>query len=134
MKIFTKKELLVLVPLLTVIFLFINFIYCPCIGKSMDHKDREWGYGLGFYLLNPFAEPQRGDVVAVVPDNGRQKLSKRLIGLPGETIKIQNQKVYINGEELIEDYAFYSEKINRKYPEIELTLGEDEYFVLGTIE
>lgn len=70
---------------------------------------------------------QRGDVVICYYPGRTERCVKRLIGLPGDTVKIVQGVVYVNGEELQEDYigsyAFYS------YPET--TLGEGEYFVLG---
>lgn len=57
-----------------------------------------------------YGEIQRGDVVVVhsklTQKNGEEKmLIKRIIGLPGETLDIQNGKVYINGEQLEEPYV-----------------------------
>ncbi len=56
---------------------------------------------------------------------------KRIIGLPGETVQIDlSGNIYINGEILEEDYGL--EPIN--FPGLAqdpITLGEDEYFVLG---
>lgn len=51
---------------------------------------------------------------------------KRVIGLPGDNIKIKGTKVYINNEEIKEDYV--------KYPEetfLEYDVPEGEYFFLG---
>lgn len=55
---------------------------------------------------------------------------KRVVGLPGDTIELREQRVYRNGEELDEDY------INEictayKCPDQVTTLGPDEYFVMG---
>ena len=76
-------------------------------------------------------EPQRGDVIAFKKD-GKEHSSihvKRIIGLPGEKIQIKDGKVYINGK-------FYKEKkfpniINPGLAEQQITLGKNEYFVLG---
>lgn len=55
---------------------------------------------------------------------------KRVIGLPGETVQIIDSKIYINGDVLEENYG--KEPMDdpgiARYP---ITLGEDEYFVLG---
>ena len=54
--------------------------------------------------------PQRGDIVVFNPPNlGKseptpQPLTRRTIGLPGETVRIENGKVYINGKFYREDY------------------------------
>ena len=79
-----------------------------------------------------FQDPQRFDIV-VFPFQyaNRPYYIKRIIGLPGETIYIDdNGNIYINNEILKEPYG--KEVITdpgRAYEPI--TLGEDEYFVMG---
>lgn len=79
-----------------------------------------------------FTDPKRYDII-VFPYRYQDDTFyiKRIIGLPGETVQIINGYVYINGElredevygaEVMEDAGIASEPI---------TLGEDEYFVLG---
>ena len=79
-----------------------------------------------------FTDPKRYDII-VFPYRYQEDTFyiKRIIGLPGETVQIINGYVYINGElredevygaEVMEDAGIASEPI---------TLGEDEYFVLG---
>ena len=79
-----------------------------------------------------FSEPERFDII-VFPFQYEEKTYyvKRIIGLSGETVQIDlSGNIYINGEILEEDYGL--EPINfpglAKEP---ITLGEDEYFVLG---
>ena len=58
--------------------------------------------------LFPYRPPQRGDVMVFkYPGNPREKWVKRLVGLPGEAIKINNSHVHVNNEVLKEEYAFY---------------------------
>lgn len=81
---------------------------------------------------------ERFDIVVV--KYNKSKLVKRVIALPGETIKITTTKVgnnftstiYINGEKLEEEYGY--ENIRPEYVGIakeEITLENDEYFVMG---
>src|SRR5659263_45815 len=56
-----------------------------------------------------FGEPKRGDIIVfhskLVQENGDEKLLiKRVIGLPGEELKINNGVVYIDGVALKENY------------------------------
>lgn len=79
-----------------------------------------------------FEEPKRFDII-VFPFRYKEKTYyiKRIIGLPGETVYIdENGLIYINGELLTESYGKeVIEDPGRAYEPI--TLGEDEYFVMG---
>ena len=81
-----------------------------------------------------FRDPERFDII-VFPYRYEEKTYyiKRIIGLPGETVRIdENGNIYINGEVLSESYGrevIDADKLGRAAQEI--TLGEDEYFVLG---
>ena len=78
-----------------------------------------------------FGDPKRFDVVVFLEDPKEDKyFIKRIIGLPGETVQIKNGVIYIDGEAIEEDYGY--ETIKRPGRAANpVTLGEDEYFVLG---
>ncbi len=88
-----------------------------------------------------FSDPERFDIVVFPygePDEDGEETYyiKRIIGLPGETIYIDDEgNIYIDGEILEEDYG--KEVIAEghlgifAYTDEPITLGEDEYFVLG---
>ena len=62
---------------------------------------------IGNRLAYVFGEPERGDIVVFrYPDDESEIYVKRVIGLPGDTIDIEDGKIYINGsaEPLQEDY------------------------------
>lgn len=48
---------------------------------------------------------KRGDVIVFYSDELQERLVKRLIGLPGDKIEIKNGAVFVNGEQLQEDYV-----------------------------
>ena len=81
-----------------------------------------------------FSDPKRFDIV-VFPFKYKEKTNyiKRIIGLPGETVTIEDYGcIYINGEILPESYGkeiISSDRIGLAYEPI--VLGEDEYFVMG---
>lgn len=80
-----------------------------------------------------FHEPERGDIVVFRPtealkqENYHQAFIKRIIGLPGETVEVRDGKVFINGQELVEDYIKELPKYNYG-PEI---VPDNQYLVLG---
>ena len=78
------------------------------------------------------SEPERFDIIVFKEDFSKNGyFIKRIIGLPGETIRIDlDGNIYIDGELLDEDYG-YKRIIDPGLAETEITIGEDEYFVLG---
>ena len=80
-----------------------------------------------------FRDPERYDII-VFPfeENGKKEhFIKRIIGLPGETVQIIDGYVYINGEKLESDIYGAEVMKNPGRAAEPITLGEDEYFVLG---
>lgn len=79
-----------------------------------------------------FNDPERFDVIIFpYPQNEKVFYIKRVIGLPGETIQIDyDGNIYIDDEILEEDYG-YEVMVNPGIAAEPITLGEDEYFVLG---
>lgn len=83
-------------------------------------------------VLYRIFSPKRGDVVVFLP--GGNKTShfyvKRVAALPGERVQIRESRLYINGL-LAEGEEAYDRIADAGIAENELTLGDDEYFVLG---
>tara|TARA_Y100000748_G_scaffold269593_1_gene241803 strand:- start:22 stop:423 length:402 start_codon:yes stop_codon:yes gene_type:complete len=69
--------------------------------------------------------PNRFDIVKV--NLGKLSYIKRVIGLPNENLKLNNNMVYINNNVLAEKYKF----IKTEYPKLEISLGEYEIFLMG---
>ena len=76
--------------------------------------------------------PKRGDIVAFLPNGNKNShyYLKRVVGLPGETVQIIGGYVYIDGILLEEDES-YDKIADPGIAEVQITLGIDEYFVLG---
>jgi signal peptidase I len=81
-------------------------------------------------LLFKLNSLQRGDMIVGKWQSDSIDVFKRVIGLPGETIKISNNKVFANGVQLNEKYLEPG-VVTNGYGWTERTLGPDEYFVMG---
>lgn len=71
-------------------------------------------YGIKLPLLDKelihFSDPKRGDIVVFrYPVDPSKDFIKRVIGLPGDTVRIQDKKVYVNDKLLVETYVVHSE-------------------------
>jgi signal peptidase I len=76
--------------------------------------------------------PKRGEVIVFEfpdsnPNNPRKDFVKRVVGLPEETMRMFDGKVFVNEEVLDEPYLSQKDHSNAS----EITLGEGEYYVLG---
>src|SRR6266851_10029925 len=81
------------------------------------------------YLFRP---PTRGDVIVfVAPPNPTQDYIKRIIGLPGDVITIQNTTVYVNGKALAEPYVDPQRQGNPYTSFTNRIVPDGAYFVLG---
>jgi len=116
------KEIIPYIVILIVVILIRSFIVTPVRvnGPSMDKtlKDKE------IMILNKLASIKRGDIVVV--DIGSEKVIKRIIGLPGDSIYCQEGKLYINDKLYKENYTSSdTNDFTKEY------LNDDEYFVMG---
>jgi signal peptidase I len=91
----------------------------PAFSPDRLHFVNRWSYGS--------TGPSRGDVVAIRMAGPHVVYVKRIIGLPGERVGITAGQVHINGSTLAEPYVQH----RRPWDFVEVTLGPDEYFVMG---
>ncbi len=110
------------------------------------------------HIFAPLGEVRRGDIVIFrYPVDPSMHLVKRVVGLPGDRIRLHEGRVYVNGNALVEPYAMYTPapedsyrdefpRMDRADPGVdarwwaemrsrvadgELTVPADSYFVLG---
>lgn len=114
-------------------------------GSSMYPNFHDGEFLLTDKLTYKFRLPQRGDVVvftappaAHCPTGLNCDFIKRIIALPGERIKIENRKIYINGEHLVEPYLSTEVVTNSGstvksfLPEgVEQTVPANNYLMMG---
>jgi len=104
-------------------------------GASMEPNFHEKEYLIIDELSFRFREPIRGEVIVFrFPEDPKEYFLKRVIGLPGETVKVQGGKVYIYNSENPEGFL-----LDENYlPDSLITdgdrttkVGENQLFVLG---
>ena len=100
-------------------------------GRSMMNTLHDGDNLIVEKLSYRFSDPKRFDIIVFPPTGKKEYYIKRIIGLPGETVQIdENGDIYINGELLEENYG--AETIqNPGRAAKPITLGDDEYFVMG---
>lgn len=85
---------------------------------------------VGFRLSYMFGSPKYGDIIMFnAPDKDDTIYIKRVIGVPGDVIRISNNQLYINGELREEPYVKNGWKLNTG--DTEYTVPKNEYFVMG---
>ena len=86
----------------------------------------------GFRLAYQFSEPKRGDIIIFkYPDDEEEKYVKRIIGLPGETVRISNAKVYIDDSETPLQEEYLKDEWTVATGPFEFQVPEGCYFVMG---
>ena len=143
-----------------IVLLFANFIAHPVtvVGHSMDPTLADGEYGFTSIISTKLSDPKRNQIVVVTMNdpntNEKSEWVKRIIGMPGETIVCVNDTILINGEpidetsyidqdykqSIIDQYGYFNKTV-QKSDELNgmsvvrdwgpITLGEDEYFVMG---
>ena len=127
------------------------------VGDFLLVNKQVWG-GAGGGLMAPSSEIRRGDLIVFhYPVDSSMHLVKRVVGLPGDRVRLRGGRVYIDGQALKEPYAMYRPSLPDSYrddfPRLvstdasvdsrwwiemrslvangELTVPADSYFVLG---
>jgi signal peptidase I len=114
------------------------FLFQPFIvsGESMIPNLSNGDYLIIDEITYRFSEPQRGDVVVFnagfIQGYAGQRFIKRVVGLPGETVDISGGKVHIikDGTNITLEEVYLPDSLST-YGDKNVTLNQDEYFVLG---
>ncbi len=97
-------------------------------GTSMLPTIEEGEYIMVSKAAYFFNQPHRGDIIVFdSPQSPKTDLIKRVIALPGDTVEVRDDKVWVNGTPLTESYTL--EPPHYLMPEQEIPAGH--YFVLG---
>ena len=132
--IFNTIEAVVIALALSIIFYL--FIATPheVVGRSMVPNFQTGEYLIGNKIGYKFKEPHRGDVIIFEYDEYTDYI-KRIIGLPGETVSIQNGKIYVNNQQLDEtqylDEAILTRGGDFLQEGTEIVVPSSHYFVCG---
>lgn len=107
-------------------------------GASMEPSFYDHEYLIINEIVYRFNNPQRGDVVVFrYPKDPSQYFIKRIIGLPGEKVKIKDGKLFIYNDQfptgivLNEEVYLFEDTETPHLGKTEFILEADEYFVLG---
>ncbi len=118
---------------LVITFLIITFVgqRTHVSGESMENTLDDGDQLIVDKLTYRFHDPERFDII-VFPFRYKENTYyiKRIIGLPGETVQILDGAIYINGAVLEESYG-REVMLDAGTAAEPITLGDDEYFVLG---
>lgn len=99
-------------------------------GASMENTLHNGDNLIVDKLSYRFHDPERFDIIVFPQEDGRYFI-KRIIGLPGENVRIDEDGfIYINGEKLQESYG-KEVMLDPGLAKDGIQLGADEYFVLG---
>lgn len=128
-----------LIVLVTFVILFFSFVKIFPYGSWINFVE---GRSMEPTLIDEqclfsdrFGKIERGDfVTARMPGTEETSIIKRVVGMPGDEICIQNNQVFLNGYLLDETYLTAEAKQCTSYDGIvyaEVELADDEYFLMG---
>lgn len=118
------KEIIPYIVIVVVVVLIRTFIITPVRvdGDSMKNTLKNGD----ILLLYKLGSINRLDIIVLDEEKDNEKIIKRVIGLPGETVAIKKGKIYINDKVIDDEYAYGETSDYDK-----VTLEDEEYFILG---
>ena len=119
---------------IAIAFTFVYFIglRTSVVGQSMADTLNSGDEILINRFVYKVSDPKPNDLIVFLPNGNTNShyYVKRVIAVPGDTVLIQNGAVYVNGE-LFEEEVEVNAIEEAGLAAEEITLGDDEYFVLG---
>ncbi len=112
-----------------ILFLIINLVSgrIQVDGYSMEPTLHDGEFILVNKLAYRFGSPQRGDIIVFrYPRDPKQDYIKRVIGLPGDRVRVDNGMVYINDQPIEEPYVASAPRYQNEW-----VVPENSVFVLG---
>lgn len=118
------KEVIPYIVIVVVVVLIRTFIITPVRvdGDSMKNTLKNGD----ILLLYKLSSINRFDIIVLDEEKDNEKIIKRVIGMPGETVAIKKGKIYINDKVIDDEYAYGETSDFDK-----VTLADDQYFILG---
>lgn len=110
------------------------------IGDHLFVNRFLYGLRIPYLKTRPlaFRAPRRGDIVVFVPPHQPDKdFIKRVIGIPGDTIEIRNQEVWVNGAKVAEPFVVHKDAgpwrrlVAPRDRMPKLTVPPGKYFMMG---
>lgn len=104
------------------------------LGSSMLYTLHDNDLLVASKISYKLHDPQRGDIIVFKPpDEASRDFIKRIIGLPGERVRIVNSVIYINDQVLHEPYLPEKWTYNNNWPASgqDQIILPDQYFVMG---
>jgi signal peptidase I len=112
------------------------FLFQPFLvkGQSMEPNFKEGDYLIVDEISYRIRAPERGDVIVLnFPQNPSQRLIKRIMGLPGETVEVKDNKVSVCKEDSCQtlNESSYIPNSLQTDGDLKIELKQNEYFVMG---
>ncbi len=119
----------IIITLSIVIILFFSFWPASIEGSSMNPTLNNGDRIIISRFLLWFKKPSFGDlVICKMNEKGKNiDIIKRIIAVPGDKLKINDGRVYLNNKELYEEYLEYDYTDGN----IDITLSDNQYFLMG---
>lgn len=124
---FIISALQIIITAFVIVFICFKFFFISAIvdGNSMYPTLHDGDRGFSFVITRNI-QINRFDICVIDGNDIEYLLVKRVVGLPNETLEYKDNKLYIDGEYIKEDF------LSDTYTEdFKVTLGNDEYFCMG---